>query len=675
MPLRLRRGTNLQRTDFTPEEGELIYVTDYATAGVSPLYIGDGVTLGGNEVETGGGGGGLTELSQDTTPELGGNLSLAGFEINGTGDIDITGDITASNNIAANNFIGDLTGDVTGTITGNITGNVTGNVVGNLTGNVVGNVVGDLTGDVVGNLVGDVVGSVFADDSSSTFPIVDAIDGSIRPSKIHASGDLQIIDDSGVITVVELLGTEQNTQLNLLKTSASDLTSNNDQELGLLQFGRRDDVNGTAYTTRLVGTGNYFYIAHNVNGSGGPSNTISIGSGEMAIGKFTPAAELDVVGNGVFTGDVTANTFTGTLVAQDSTVMVDSHSATVHLGNNILSNLSDVSSTAPTAGQVLKWSGSAWAPANDQSGSGAVSANLSGATQANPVVVTTSSAHNLVESQQITITDVVGMTEINGNTYYADVLTSTTFALYSDSGLSTSVDGSGFGAYSSGGIVTGAPASDATTLNGFGSSYYLDWANFTSTPTTIAGYGISDAFDGAFSSLTGTPTTLSGYGITDSPTALTDLGISDGTTGQVLTTNGAGTFSFQDVSGLNSRATVSGTTASIANGADDDVDITGYKGYFLYKIQTDGAAWVRIYTNAAKRTADAGRSEGQDPGADSGVIAEVITTGAQTVVVAPGVIGFNDESPVTNIIPCAVRNKTGSTGTVTVTLTAVEMEV
>lgn len=33
--------------------------------------------------------------------------------------------------------------------------------------------------------------------------------------------------------------------------------------------------------------------------------------------------------------------------------------------------------------------------------------------------------------------------------------------------------------------------------------------------TTLAGYGITDAFDGAYSSLTGTPTTLSGYGITD----------------------------------------------------------------------------------------------------------------------------------------------------------------
>ena len=43
----------------------------------------------------------------------------------------------------------------------------------------------------------------------------------------------------------------------------------------------------------------------------------------------------------------------------------------------------------------------------------------------------------------------------------------------------------------------------------------LEWSNVVNTPTTIAGYGITDAFDGAFSSLSGKPTTIGGYGITD----------------------------------------------------------------------------------------------------------------------------------------------------------------
>ena len=43
----------------------------------------------------------------------------------------------------------------------------------------------------------------------------------------------------------------------------------------------------------------------------------------------------------------------------------------------------------------------------------------------------------------------------------------------------------------------------------------LEFADLSNTPTTLAGYGITDAFDGEFSSLTNTPTTMLGYGITD----------------------------------------------------------------------------------------------------------------------------------------------------------------
>ena len=41
----------------------------------------------------------------------------------------------------------------------------------------------------------------------------------------------------------------------------------------------------------------------------------------------------------------------------------------------------------------------------------------------------------------------------------------------------------------------------------------------TDKPTTLAGYGITDAFDSNFSSLQGTPTSLAGYGITDAATS------------------------------------------------------------------------------------------------------------------------------------------------------------
>ena len=41
------------------------------------------------------------------------------------------------------------------------------------------------------------------------------------------------------------------------------------------------------------------------------------------------------------------------------------------------------------------------------------------------------------------------------------------------------------------------------------------WSEIEDKPTTITGYGITDAFDGTWGSLTGTPTTAYGYGIND----------------------------------------------------------------------------------------------------------------------------------------------------------------
>jgi hypothetical protein len=125
---------------------------------------------------------------------------------------------------------------------------------------------------------------------------------------------------------------------------------------------------------------------------------------------------------------------------------------------------------------------------------------------------------------------------------------------------------------------------------------------------------------------------------------------------------------------IETRTTVSATTASLANNATGNLTITGFKGYVLYKIQTSVAAWVRIYTDSASRTADASRSQTTDPSLGSGVIAEVITTGAETILISPGTIGFSNESTPSTNIQLAVTNKSGSTGTVTVTLTVLQIE-
>jgi len=104
------------------------------------------------------------------------------------------------------------------------------------------------------------------------------------------------------------------------------------------------------------------------------------------------------------------------------------------------------------------------------------------------------------------------------------------------------------------------------------------------------------------------------------------------------------------------------------------LDITGFKAYALLTITTDRAARVRLYVNAATRTADAARAEGVDPTSDAGVIAEVITTGADTVIISPGAYGFNLEGTPTTTIPCRVTNKSGGTSTVQVDLNILQLE-
>jgi hypothetical protein len=162
MALRIKRGTDADRTGYTPESGEPIWTID-----TNKLYVGDGATAGGVLV-TGLGGEGSTPGIDDTATgvvltitdaastfandvELDGvDLVLGGGEINGTGDINILGSITAS-----------------GTITGNIANIGSVNVTAGLSAG------GTVSAPYI---VGDHLGSMFADDSTL---LVDGIAGVI----------------------------------------------------------------------------------------------------------------------------------------------------------------------------------------------------------------------------------------------------------------------------------------------------------------------------------------------------------------------------------------------------------------------------------------------------------------------------------------------------------------
>lgn len=412
MALRLKRGTNAQRTAYTPEAGELIYVTDYTTAGVSPLWLGDGTTAGGIDVSaTGGGGGGLTAVADDTTPELGGNLSLAGYEINGIGDIDIVGSITATGTISGTTFTG-------GTFNGSFIGDGSG-----LTG-----VIAD------GPFVGDLTGSVFSDDSVL---IIDAISGKIYAKEIVNAG-----------IVIE--NTIDNRIFNLQLNSASDLSANG-ADRGQIFFSR-NDINGLQYEAVIGGGrgGIYFHVDETATF---PQSTIMLldGNGNLSLGSYSANAKLDVRGDAIITGGITGD-LTGSVFADDSTVLVDAVAGKVFV--DTVNDITDVAVTSPQTGQVLKWNGTHWTNQSDVSGGGGGGASAF----TNIGIGADDSAIRLINEGE-------------------------SFLILGGTGVTTSSDAEG-----------------NITIDGFSGAF----ADLSSKPTTLTGYGITDAATSAQGALADT---------------------------------------------------------------------------------------------------------------------------------------------------------------------------
>ena len=125
---------------------------------------------------------------------------------------------------------------------------------------------------------------------------------------------------------------------------------------------------------------------------------------------------------------------------------------------------------------------------------------------------------------------------------------------------------------------------------------------------------------------------------------------------------------------LQARATTSDITSSIADGTTANLNLTGFKGYALMKIQTDYASWIRVYDSDASRISDASRSQGNDPLPGSGVLAEAVASGSETIVFSPAVLCFNNEATPTTVIPISVTNNSGSAQTITVTLKILQLE-
>ena len=218
----------------------------------------------------------------------------------------------------------------------------------------------------------------------------------------------------------------------------------------------------------------------------------------------------------------------------------------------------DTTSSPPETGNVLKWNGSRWAPGIDATSGG-------GGTDADTLDGFDSSYFlnysNLNNKPDILELDALSVGAENTPSGNGSISYNNTTGVFTF----TPPDLSGY--------LTEVPA--------------IPFADIIEKPTTISGYGITDAFDGNFGNLTNKPTTIAGYGITDSPDSILDLGITDGTSGQVLTTDGAGGFTFTTVTSGGggdanqnafSNVAVSGQNTIAADSTTDTLNIAAGTG-------------------------------------------------------------------------------------------------
>ena len=299
MALKLRRGTEANRTSITPAEGEIIYVTD-----TKKLYVGDGTTPGG-VLQGGSGAGSLTGITDTATASvlslsdanigIDVDLSITGQEIVGDGDINITGDITASGAgtgiITANRFIGDITGAVSGAVTGNVTGDVAGNTTGYHTGDMTGSVFGNDSTVIVDGTSNTLNGNI---DNINTLTYATPL---TITNKTDSTANINFVNNAAASSMgLTIKAEDEKGLLTFIRNSTSDL-SGDDVIYGGVYFGV-DDSNGRTDTALMLGYKDKLVWA--VDEGGTPpelQHMIFNSDGNLGVGTFTPTSKLDVAGD------------------------------------------------------------------------------------------------------------------------------------------------------------------------------------------------------------------------------------------------------------------------------------------------------------------------------------------------------------------------------------------
>jgi len=260
-------------------------------------------------------------------------------------DGDLVGSVFADD---STKIIDGQTGEIFGNLTGNLTGIVNGTLDGEMIGSVfadnstkiidgqTGEIFGNLTGSLTGNVIGDVVGSVFADDSTL---IIDGINRSLSGLTVKTrfiESDFEELSYTSTTgnSSFSVTSDDDAGLLVLRKNSSSDL-SGSTAAYGRIIFAR-NDINGSSFHSLIAGSDTALSFGVDDTGTFSDLSKFVTWTGtNFGIGTLNPASALDVNGNGNFSGNVEAAAFKGSVVSDDSTIMIDAVENTITAGGFI----------------------------------------------------------------------------------------------------------------------------------------------------------------------------------------------------------------------------------------------------------------------------------------------------------------------------------------------------
>lgn len=313
------------------------------------------------------------------------------------------------------------------------------------------------------------------------------------------------------------------------------------------------------------------------------------------------------------------------------------------LAASSIGDLSDVTITSASTGEVLRWNGSAWVDAQlDYSDLSGTPTLVSALNDLSDVVISSATTGEVLRYN--------GSAWVDAQLSYNDLSnlpTLGTAAAANTGDFATAAQGTKADSAVQPTDSIDVLADVDTTTAAPTTGQVLEWNGTNWVPATIAAGGVTQI--------------VAGTNVTIDPVG--------GTGAVTINATGGGGGGSSSVAGTVYRVSETQTAASgIATFAG-----IGQSG-LLVQATSDIDAWVVLYPTAAARTADAGRAYGTDPLAGSGVLAEFWIAAGTTVLASPGTWYFNNDATVSHAVYAAVRDQAGASVGAAVTITAYKHE-